>query len=731
MHRSGTSALTGLLHLLGCDAPKTLMSPDESNRSGYWESQRIADLNDRILATAGSNWHDWLEFNPGWCRSPKAIEFRDKARQVLHEEFGSSSFFVLKDPRICRLAPFWLEVLQEFGVSTFVISPIRNPLEVAASLEKRDGFDPLLGQLLWLRNVLDAEFFSRGLRRSFTTYDRLLNGPYRLAVDTQEQLCISWPRSVANVAHEIEKFLSERDHRHHTEPLERVIDNPLIPGWLRDTFRILCSWGVEGERPEDRAILDRIRTEFTAAGPAFSRLIAAGQNAAEKVEILEKNVNYLQSNIQKAEAEAARSAEEIRSLRNEVDENNAVYECSLAKLAKQLADTEHQLEQNRCETGKVTAELAAARGQISSMAATQTERDLLEVNLNEHGERVLARIKTELFHLHRDLTVQIEAGAQDFGKLAHDIIDLKAEIAQWRTDAAVLQTSQLELAQLNNRCAELKVAKDALECASIEIRIECDKAKDSLGRAMCDLGNVRLELKHLMEDHEQLKEQLSAARSDRSGIEIELRNILRINKENETKIEKLEMSLNNRFEEIAELSRMLEQYEVMSTKLDKAREKTATQSVTPSELDLPQTLNPFTATPREAHQAAAAADLRPDERRQADDQITNRIYGISASARYLKTYQVFRPRFRTGLKWVRMAVNPKRWSQLNREVALGREMSKLRRAGLFDPRWYLRTYPDVAAAGVDPLRHYAEYGAVEGRMPRGSATKERTPEAAT
>lgn len=36
---------------------------------------------------------------------------------------------------------------------------------------------------------------------------------------------------------------------------------------------------------------------------------------------------------------------------------------------------------------------------------------------------------------------------------------------------------------------------------------------------------------------------------------------------------------------------------------------------------------------------------------------------------------------------------------------------------LFDPDWYLRTYPDVAAAGIDPLRHYLQFGAAEGRDP--------------
>ena len=38
----------------------------------------------------------------------------------------------------------------------------------------------------------------------------------------------------------------------------------------------------------------------------------------------------------------------------------------------------------------------------------------------------------------------------------------------------------------------------------------------------------------------------------------------------------------------------------------------------------------------------------------------------------------------------------------------------------FDPKWYLETYADVADAGVDPLRHFLEYGEAEGRNPSGS-----------
>ncbi len=38
-------------------------------------------------------------------------------------------------------------------------------------------------------------------------------------------------------------------------------------------------------------------------------------------------------------------------------------------------------------------------------------------------------------------------------------------------------------------------------------------------------------------------------------------------------------------------------------------------------------------------------------------------------------------------------------------------------SGLFDGDWYLTHNPDVAAAKVDPLAHYLNTGAAEGRLP--------------
>ena len=108
MHRSGTSAAAGSLVKLGGAQPKTLMPAEDGNERGYFESQALRTFHDELLASAGSDWTDWRQFNPAWYQSPTATAFQKRAKQLFKEEFDGEPLVVLKDPRVCRFAPFWL-----------------------------------------------------------------------------------------------------------------------------------------------------------------------------------------------------------------------------------------------------------------------------------------------------------------------------------------------------------------------------------------------------------------------------------------------------------------------------------------------------------------------------------------------------------------------------------------------------------------------------------------------
>ena len=282
MHRSGTSSVTRLLNLAGCELPKTLMSPDRCNETGYWESRPIMDLNDEILMSAGSTWDDWRPFDAGWYMSPAAHEYRERACEVLSEEFGDSRLFVLKDPRMCRLSSFWIEAIGTYGAEPLVVSPIRSPLDVAASLEARDGFDPSAGYLLWLRHVLDAEKATRGLKRAWLRYDTLLFEPCAVVDALGDALAISWPKAISkNVQLEIDRFIN-LDLRHHESNDADLSRNPEISHWIESSFGILDRWTREDAHDEDMEKLDEIRSAFNEATPVFSHAFAANKRTIEE-----------------------------------------------------------------------------------------------------------------------------------------------------------------------------------------------------------------------------------------------------------------------------------------------------------------------------------------------------------------------------------------------------------------------------------------------------------------
>ena len=58
MHRSGTSAFTRILNLMGAKLPKQLIGALPGNEAGHWEPERLVLLHDQMLAEAGSSWRD-------------------------------------------------------------------------------------------------------------------------------------------------------------------------------------------------------------------------------------------------------------------------------------------------------------------------------------------------------------------------------------------------------------------------------------------------------------------------------------------------------------------------------------------------------------------------------------------------------------------------------------------------------------------------------------------------
>ena len=204
MHRSGTSSVAGVLALLGATPPRTLMGPKPENPKGFWESEVLMAFNDEILTRAGSAWDDPAPLDQDVFDGAQGDDLRRRAREKLNEEFGDADTIVIKDPRICRFYPFWRDVLVAAGYEPFVILPLRDPAEVAASLAARNGMPMADGLRLWRAYVTDAEQATRGHQRKAITWRHLFED-WRSIVST-----ISAMSGVvfAGKEEEVDRFLS-------------------------------------------------------------------------------------------------------------------------------------------------------------------------------------------------------------------------------------------------------------------------------------------------------------------------------------------------------------------------------------------------------------------------------------------------------------------------------------------------------------------------------------------
>ena len=177
MHRSGTSALTGMLAKAGLSAPIDLMPADPVNPKGYWESLSIYNVNERFLHALGFCWSSSISLPIGWQVSREAREWRSELLDTIHKAFKGAHCPLIKDPRLCLLIKGLEPWMESDLLNPVFLIPVRNPLEVARSLEKAQNLSLAQGLKLWIKSVFEVESTTRNFTRQFIAFDALINNP--------------------------------------------------------------------------------------------------------------------------------------------------------------------------------------------------------------------------------------------------------------------------------------------------------------------------------------------------------------------------------------------------------------------------------------------------------------------------------------------------------------------------------------------------------------------------
>ena len=180
MHRSGTSAITRGLQVLGVSLGETLHGPMAGvNDKGFWEDVHLHALDVEMLGAIESDWAHVGLIDSSDVEILHKQGYFLRAVELLREKVSRSPIFAFKDPRVAKLLPFWKDVFAQCSFDVDYVLALRNPLSVVKSLSKRDGFDAEHSYLLWLGHVIASLIYSAGKKRVFVDYDRLMQSPDR------------------------------------------------------------------------------------------------------------------------------------------------------------------------------------------------------------------------------------------------------------------------------------------------------------------------------------------------------------------------------------------------------------------------------------------------------------------------------------------------------------------------------------------------------------------------
>lgn len=380
MHRSGTSALTGAVHALGAHLGGDLVPAAEDNPVGYYESAAVVSINESLLLGLERGWDDPSPLPADWLVGDAAIRAGVAVDALLSAAFSEPRWYVIKDPRLCRLLPLWLPRLERAG-SVDLVFALRSPDAVVASLVRRDRMWPDDALRLLLLYLAEAERSTRSHRRAASDYDVLLARP---EIELRRlSSALGWPVTESSEWSAATAML-DVGQRHHRADAVADVDPSLRAMALRLHTSLLAGGG---DASRDGAVLigpelevahggdertrglrhallrERRRVQASEAGyrEVSEALRCAERTALERLATLaelDHRLGDTQQALARAESLALSRLAAMESLAGERD-----------AMSRQLAELSSQLEESRIARTDLEVQVASAEARAVEFAS--------------------------------------------------------------------------------------------------------------------------------------------------------------------------------------------------------------------------------------------------------------------------------------------------------------------------------------------------------------------------
>lgn len=411
MHRSGTSAITRGLQVLGVDLSNRLLQAETgNNEKGFWEDIDITAFDVDLLAEMGHDWHTLAPLTPQEFERPEVEALKLRAVQLLRDKLADTTIFGLKDPRMCRLMPFWVDVFAHLKLDVSFVIACRNPMSVAHSLARRNGFALEKSYLLWLEHMLLSIKHTANGRRVFVDYDQLLGEPLVQLERISTSLGLPFSTQSQDSIEYQHEFL-ERSLRHTAFGPEDLRLDAAVTADAQQLHELLCEL-TDGRREDGDEVVARIEALYTAMMgryPAYRLLYSLedkGRNLALRLDEAETISANLAAQANEARAALSAAQQEATALAGQLTELSRKSEAEIMRLAEEKDEQQSQVYRLKQSLSEQADELQ--RVQHSSYAEIQRLDSSLSDKLEniqrlEHALNVSRSGRVALKHLIRAL----------------------------------------------------------------------------------------------------------------------------------------------------------------------------------------------------------------------------------------------------------------------------------------------------------------------------------------